>query len=143
MFLDRRFSVACLAALSLSVPAWATELVYTPVNPTFGGNPNNASGLLSLAQAQNHTHAPVDSPLKTFNDNLQRSILSRLSSEALSALFGKDATLTPGTYQLAGYTITVTGVKGGDLTIVTTENATGASASFTISSGNLSTGSLD
>jgi len=143
MFLDRCVRVACLLALSLSAPAWATELVYTPVNPSFGGNPTNASGLLSVAQAQNHTRAPVASPLQTFNDNLQRSILSRLSSEALSSLFGKDATLSPGTYQLAGYTITVTGVKGGDLTIVTTENSTGASASFTISSGNLSTDAIN
>jgi|SRR5271169_2605695 curli production assembly/transport component CsgF len=33
-------------------PALATEQVYHPVSPTFGGNPNNGPFLLSTAQAQ-------------------------------------------------------------------------------------------
>ncbi|WP_024507308.1 curli assembly protein CsgF [Bradyrhizobium sp. ARR65] len=32
--------------------AFASEMVYHPVNPTFGGNPLNGSSLLSQAQAQ-------------------------------------------------------------------------------------------
>jgi curli production assembly/transport component CsgF len=39
-----------LTALSLS--ASASQLTYTPVNPTFGGNPLNGSYLLSTAQGQ-------------------------------------------------------------------------------------------
>ena len=53
-------------AISLSAILWlagsslttgqATELVYTPVNPAFGGNPLNGSWMLNNAQAQNdHT----------------------------------------------------------------------------------------
>jgi curli production assembly/transport component CsgF len=38
--------------VSASAPALASELVYHPVNPTFGGNPLNGVPLLSQAQAQ-------------------------------------------------------------------------------------------
>jgi len=44
-----------LSWLFISLAASAAEassLTYTPVNPTFGGNPNNGSYLLSTAQAQ-------------------------------------------------------------------------------------------
>jgi curli production assembly/transport component CsgF len=33
-------------------PAFASSLVYTPTNPTFGGNPLNGTFLLSQAQTQ-------------------------------------------------------------------------------------------
>ena len=39
-------------AVSYTAPAAASELIYHPVNPTFGGNPLNGSFLLSQAQAQ-------------------------------------------------------------------------------------------
>ena len=42
-----------LASLLLSTGASATELVYTPVNPSFGGSPLNGAWLLGNAQAQN------------------------------------------------------------------------------------------
>lgn len=47
------FTVAAtLGSLVLSTSAFATEQVYHPVNPVFGGNPLNGSYLLSQAQAQ-------------------------------------------------------------------------------------------
>jgi curli production assembly/transport component CsgF len=48
----RTFSITVIAAICVSMPACASELVYHPVNPTFGGNPLNGSFLLSTAQAQ-------------------------------------------------------------------------------------------
>ena len=36
----------------------ATELVYTPINPSFGGNPLNGTWLLNNAQAQNDFDDP-------------------------------------------------------------------------------------
>jgi hypothetical protein len=53
----RRFWVV-LSGVSLCLilgffTAWATELVYTPINPSFGGNPLNGQFLLGIAQAQN------------------------------------------------------------------------------------------
>ena len=45
---------AIVATLSIgsAAPALASEIVYHPVNPTFGGNPLNGTPLLSTAQAQ-------------------------------------------------------------------------------------------
>lgn len=126
--------LACSAALWAGSVA-ATELVYVPVNPAFGGNPNNAPGLLAAAQAQNGFKAPVNSTLQNFNINLQNAILGRLSNGALSAMFGKSNTIVPGTYDTLDYTISVTDTGGGNLNIVTTDKHTHASATFTVSSG--------
>ena len=46
-------AVSLCVALGV-VTAWATELVYTPINPSFGGNPLNGQFLLNEAQAQNN-----------------------------------------------------------------------------------------
>lgn len=115
----------------------ATELVYAPVNPTFGGNPNNAPGLLANAQAQNHFKAPVNSALQNFNNNLQNAILSRLSSQALLLMFGKNSALVPGDYDTANYAIKVTDAGAGGLTIETTDKSSGAIATFNVSASTL------
>jgi curli production assembly/transport component CsgF len=41
-----------VAGIVLSTSAFATEQVYRPVSPTFGGNALNGNFLLSTAQAQ-------------------------------------------------------------------------------------------
>ena len=47
------FSAACLiAGLLVAASAFATEQVYRPVSPTFGGNALNGNFLLSTAQVQ-------------------------------------------------------------------------------------------
>jgi curli production assembly/transport component CsgF len=47
------FRVACaVGVIGFLPPAFATEQVYRPVSPTFGGNPNNGPFLLSTAQSQ-------------------------------------------------------------------------------------------
>jgi curli production assembly/transport component CsgF len=105
-----------------------------PINPSFGGNPNNAPGLMSIAQAQNGFTAPVLSPLESFNLNLQRSILSRLNSQALTSMFGVNNTLQTGHFDTAGYTIDVANTVGvaSSLTITTTDKTTGAATTFII-----------
>lgn len=105
--------VLCLVSLTCS----ADQLVYTPVNPTFGGNPNNAAGLLAIANAQNDYKAPVApstsstplTPLQKFNQTLLNSVLSKLNSKLLGDLFTPDGNLTVGSTILAGnYEIKVT-----------------------------------
>ena len=63
---------ATLAFVAISSSATATEMVYHPVNPTFGGNPLNGSFLLSQAQAQGEgTKSGAQSPdLSGLNDAL-------------------------------------------------------------------------
>ena len=51
----RRVAAGLLLASSLSAlgqAAVAQDLVYTPINPSFGGSPLNSSHLLSIANAQ-------------------------------------------------------------------------------------------
>ena len=48
-----RFGTACVFLVALGLmPASATEQVYHPVSPTFGGSPSNGTFLLSTAQGQ-------------------------------------------------------------------------------------------
>jgi curli production assembly/transport component CsgF len=44
--------IVCAIAVVWLSPALATEQVYHPISPTFGGNPNNGTFLLSTAQSQ-------------------------------------------------------------------------------------------
>ena len=119
----------------------ATEMVYTPVNPSFGGNPNNAPGLLNIAQVQNGFKAPAKEPvvpktaLENFNTYLQSLILNRLATETMTSLFGTTSGLPDGpkTYEAAGFTVQITPDKLGNLTILTTDKKTFATAEFTIS----------
>lgn len=118
-----------LVALSGSVGVQAGELIYTPVNPTFGGNPNNAAGLLANAQAQNKHKAPVanqQTDLERFTDQLQSAILTRLTATAVNTIFDADGKLLPGkTITSGNYTIAIT-EEGGNLVMVTTDKSTGS-----------------
>jgi curli production assembly/transport component CsgF len=61
----RYWTVVAIIAVGInaSAPAFASELVYQPVNPTFGGNPLNGTFLLSTAQAQGEgTKSGAQSP---------------------------------------------------------------------------------
>lgn len=54
-YLMRTFlACAALAAAVAAPPAGATEQIYRPVSPTFGGNPLNGTFLLSTAQSQGY-----------------------------------------------------------------------------------------
>ena len=56
-------SAALVVGLLLSGSAFATEQIYRPVSPTFGGNALNGNFLLSTAQAQgNGTKSGQQSP---------------------------------------------------------------------------------
>lgn len=68
--------------------SWASELVYSPTNPSFGGNPLNGSYLLGNAQAQNDTSASTrggsfrsSSALDRFTTSLQSRLLSQLLAD--------------------------------------------------------------
>jgi curli production assembly/transport component CsgF len=118
----------------------ATELVYVPVNPNFGGSPNNAPGLLAIASATNKHGLQSglggsslnQTPLQQFNQTLERMVLSQLASSASSKLMGQDGKLIPGTFTTENFIITVTDLGGGTLRVSTTEKATGVVTSFEV-----------
>jgi curli production assembly/transport component CsgF len=130
------------AALLLAFPAsgaLATDLVYVPVNPSFGGHPNNGPALLASATASNKHSASAagrslgdTSPLGQFNQTLERTVLSQLASAATSKLMGSDGKLVPGTFTTANFIITVTDLGGGVMRITTTDRSTGAITTFEV-----------
>lgn len=94
--LSKRFVYAVAAGAIVSMAgagAGAQELVYEPINPSFGGNPFNSSHLLAIANAQNNYEKPEDkdSDVDRFIRSLQSRLLSSLSSQVAEAIFGEDA----------------------------------------------------
>lgn len=120
--MPRRFSdrarCAALAGVmvaAIAAPACAGTLVYTPTNPSFGGNPLNGSTLLGTAQAQNQ-HLPSTStggssgsaaltPGQIFAQQLTSQLYASLANKITTAIFGQNAAQS-GTFSFEGTTIT-------------------------------------
>lgn len=75
--------------------AQAQDLVYEPVNPSFGGSSFNSAHLLAIANAQNDYDRPVDdddtTDLDRFIRSLESRLLSALSTQVANAIFGENA----------------------------------------------------
>ncbi|MDQ8757796.1 curli assembly protein CsgF [Sphingosinicella sp. LHD-64] len=122
-----RMAIAVALFCGLAGTARADELVYTPNNPTFGGNPFNSSHLLGIANAQNNYRDPStatsNSQADIFARQLQSRLLSALSSQIVDAIFGENPQ-ERGTISFGGQTIEfVRGLE--DVTITITNDATG------------------
>lgn len=139
--MSRRPSLPLACGLALcSAAACATELVYVPVNPNFGGPPSNGPGLLASASGTTkHGQSGLggisplnQTPLEQFNQTLERMMLSQLASAATSKLMGSDGKLLPGTFSTENFIITVTDLGGGQLRVTTTDKTTGAVTSFEV-----------
>ena len=117
-----------LAALALCVSeaAFAQDLVYEPINPSFGGNPFKSAHLLGIANAQNDFRDPRstsanNSQADIFARQLQSRLLSALSSQIVDAIFGEDPQ-ERGTIRFGGQTIDfVRGLESVVLTITNDE----------------------
>jgi curli production assembly/transport component CsgF len=108
-------AAACSLALA-SGWSHASELVYYPVNPNFGGAPNNGPGLLALASATN-----------------KHGLQSGLGGSSLNQTpLQQDGKLVPGSFTTEDFIITVTDLGGGILRVTTTEKATGIVTSFEV-----------
>ena len=93
---------------ALAAPAQAQDIVYQPVDPSFGGNPFNSGHLLGIANAQNDYKDPAalqsNSQADVFARQLQSRLLSALSSQIVDAIFG-DNPQERGTISFGGQTI--------------------------------------
>ena len=128
--------------LAFPALAGAGPLVYTPVNPSFGGSPLNGPNLLNSANSQNKLTDPNtqslfgrtgQSQLDLFNLRLQSLILDRVANSLSDSLFDASGNLKPGTVETSTFVITIVDQGGGTLLITTTDKTTGASTSFQIS----------
>ena len=88
--MTKKIIISAVMMLSLSY-AFASELVYTPINPSFGGSPLNGSMLLNKAQSQNKHKAPINekSYAEKFQDSLERAYINRMVREITDLAFGE------------------------------------------------------
>lgn len=112
------------ATFFLCGPAVAQQLTYTPINPSFGGNPFNSSHLMGLASAQNQ-HLPQSSTYtaptqaEQFASQLQSTILAGVAQQVSNAIFGNNPQQS-GTITFGGTTVNFS--RGlGNVTIVITD----------------------
>ncbi len=104
-------------------PTMATELVYAPVNPSFGGNPLNGTYLLNNATAQDRhkdpdlrSSASSQSPLERFTSQLE----SRLLSQVLTNIQDGNS----GTLSTDQFIVNIVD-DSGNLTVQITDRSTG------------------
>lgn len=126
-----------------TLSANASELVYYPLNPSFGGNPLNGQILLNSATATNkHKDSSFDedrfgykepTPLEQFNDTLERSIISRLTSAASSKIMDSNGNFIPGILETQNFTIAIKDIGSGLLSITTTDIVSGSTTIFEVS----------
>ena len=113
----------------------ATELIYTPVNPSFGGSPFNGAWLLQSATLQNkfEERRPLREPkssLERFTEQLEYRVFHQIADRIVKTAFGED-TLQPGEYVFGNYKISVTTDASGITTIIT-EISTGNTTTIQI-----------
>ena len=127
-----RFGIAA-ALVSLGSTAVAGDLIYQPINPSFGGDPFNSSHLLGIAQAQNQfdnqSFSQVD-PIDRFADDIERRILGEAAREITDRIFGENpedtGNFTVGSNQIAFEQV------GDEVLLTLTDLNTGAETVLTI-----------
>lgn len=124
-----KLTALILTLISCGV-ANATEIVYTPINPSFGGNPLNGNFLLQKAQSQNAHKA--DSPglsfVEKFQDALERNIINSLTRRIA------DGELVEGVYNTGEFLVEVNSGTDGSVIVNITNIETGEVTVITIPS---------
>ena len=91
-------NAANAAVLCVFLPAagFAGDIIYTPINPSFGGSPLNGSFLRSMADAQKSPERQESSAdatqeqVQRFVASLQSRLLSEVSRQVADAIFGEN-----------------------------------------------------
>ena len=128
------FGVSLVVWITLAASvAVASSLIYTPVNPQFGGSPLNGSWLLQAATAQNDfarqqqqqqnqaTGASL-TPGQLFAQQLTSQLYSSLANKITQAIFGPNAQPN-GTFSFEGTTISYH-LVGGNIQITINDGQT-------------------
>jgi curli production assembly/transport component CsgF len=125
-----------VAALGMAgLPASAQELVYTPVNPSFGGDSFNSSHLMAIANAQNDYKDPDakttgNTQIDQFLRQLQSRLLSSLAAQVNDAIFGENPQ-DSGTITFGDQTITFVRLLD-SVSLTITDSTTGAVTEISI-----------
>ncbi|UVJ46523.1 curli assembly protein CsgF [Pseudomonas sp. LS1212] len=125
-------SISLASGLLLAGAVNATELVYTPVNPSFGGNPLNGTWLLNNAQSQNdHDDPDLESRSSLAGTTAFERFTSQLESRLLSQLLTNIQNGNTGSLQTDAFLIEIVDVDG-VLTIVVSNKATGETSEIVV-----------
>jgi curli production assembly/transport component CsgF len=139
-------NIVLAIALSVSVvfSAFSSELIYTPINPSFGGNPLNGNFLLGKAQSQNTHKAPINrkSYAEKFQESLERAYINKMVREITDlsfneacdpsvdtscdpSIFNEDSIFMSGDYEIQiitsgsdSITVQITHIGTGEITII-------------------------
>jgi len=134
-----------LAVVSVATfgSATASELVYQPQNPSFGGSPLNGPGLLNSALATNKHKAPdirsdrygieKKSALDQLNETIERLVTHQLATAASLNILDRDGKFVPGSLETQNFIITVTDTGAGQVTVSTYDKATGGTTTVEVS----------
>ena len=129
-----RAALAAGILFACASPASAQQQVYTPINPSFGGNPFNSAHLLGIANAQNNFKDPNSptsgSQSQIFANQLQSRLLAALSNNIVNEIFGPNA-LNNGTIDFGGQTISWVNELG-QITVTITDDASGQSTTIVV-----------
>lgn len=130
-----------LTLLGAPILAQAGELVYTPVNPNFGGSPLNGSFLLNEATSNNHFLTPNHGASTTSSAaSTQQQIIVNMQQAAVNAVLsmvaqqisqGLSQPNASGSYNVAGELISFQTV-GNQINITLTDSTTGATTTIQI-----------
>ncbi len=125
----KKIIVALVVNLAITNYVWSSELVYTPINPSFGGSPLNGSFLLSKAQSQNKHKATLTK--KSFEekvaDALERAKISDIVRKYKDTVLGEN-TITEGentTFTSGDYQVNILSENSDNITIEITDILTG------------------
>jgi len=134
--LSQVYTALIMMLLLIPLSSNASELVYKPINPSFGGNPLNGSFLLGKASAQNKHKATLakKSYAEKFQESLERAYISKMvreitdlafGEEADSSLFGEDSIFSSGDYEILvltsnpdAITVEITNTITGEVTVI-------------------------
>ncbi|RIV26898.1 curli production assembly protein CsgF [Fibrisoma montanum] len=130
---------SCWLLLGLPM-AHGQQLIYRPVNPSFGGNTFNYAWMLSSAQAQDKLKDPSiqrtttstntsQNTLNSFAESLQRQLLSRITNNLVNQQFGEED-IKEGTYRFGDFQVDIT--NGTDGIIIRITDGRGGETTVTV-----------
>ncbi|WP_440617765.1 curli assembly protein CsgF [Cysteiniphilum sp. 6C5] len=116
------------------------NLVYQPVNPSFGGHPNNGSFLLQSATLQNDHKDPSSNNVRRtqtaaerFQERLDSIITSQIAASILRSVTDDEGNLIAGNVETESFKVKV--IELGDSFIIQiNDKLTGNSSEITIDS---------
>jgi curli production assembly/transport component CsgF len=128
-----------LALLGAPMLAHAGQLIYTPVNPNFGGSPLNGAFLDNEATSNNRFLTPKTSATANSTTSAQQQVIQNLQQAAVNAVLSEVAQQISsglqnnisGSYNIAGELINFQRV-GNVINIQLTDATTGAQTTIQI-----------